>query len=363
MSGLTRQLRSRQSGLSLIELMVSITIGLIILTGVAYVFINTSDARRELERTSRQLENGRFAIDVLQDDLRLAGFYGELSVGSISSTTVPPTAVPTAPPDPCSTAQADWNQAIHVHLQGYAGGIGAPTSCLTSALNILPGTDILVVRRARTCVAGSTGCGTATNGLPYIQVGMCATVVTTHEIGLEGTASFPLLKKDCTTPANKRQYYVNIYYVSTDNGSGVNVPTLKRLTFTGAGFTVDPLVEGIEQFHVEYGLDTTVGGDGSPDVYVRDPNNYPEGACSDSCKVTNWMNAVTVRVFVISRSLETSPGYSDAKSYPLGDAGTVYTAAFPAVTYTPATADRGYRRHAYSALVRITNPAGRRDVP
>lgn len=358
-----QQLRVRQAGLSLIELMISITIGLIILTGVAYVFVNTSDARRELERTSRQLENGRFAVDVLTDDLRLAGFYGELNVGSVSATTVPATAVPSAPPDPCSVTASDWNQAIHVHVQGYAAGVGAPTSCLISALNILAGTDILVVRRARACVAGSTGCGTATSGTPYIQVGLCATVATTHQIGLQGTATFPLLKKNCATAADKRQYYVNIYYISTDNGAGVSVPTLKRLTFTPgtsasasapADFTVDPLVEGIEQFHVEYGLDTN--SDGAPDVYVSDPNDYPAAACSASCQVTNWMNVVTAHIYLVSRNLETTPGYVDAKTYQLGT-------VTGSVSFTPASSVAGYRRHAYSALVRITNPAGRKDVP
>ncbi|MEK6245193.1 MAG: PilW family protein [Pseudomonadota bacterium] len=365
MSTLPRRLRGRQAGLSLIELMISITIGLIILAGVAYVFANTSEARRELERTSRQLENGRFAIDLLSDDLRLAGFVGELNVASLSAGTVPATAVPAALPDPCSVAAGDWNSAIHLHLQGYYTGTGAPAACLPAGLNVLAGTDILVVRRARTCFAGSAGCGTVDNGKPYIQVSLCSGVPTTHDIGLQGTAAFALKKKDCTAAADKRQYYVHIYYVSTDNGAGANVPTLKRLTFTPgsaatatspANFTVDPLVEGIEQFHVEYGLDTDAAGTagyGTPDVYVNDPNDYPAGACLAACQVANWRNVVTAHVYVVSRGLEATPGYADAKTYQLGT-----------VTYTPASGEaRTYRRHAYSALVRITNPAGRRDTP
>lgn len=356
MSTMPRHLRGRQAGLSLIELMISITIGLIILAGVAYVFANTSEARRELERTSRQLENGRFAIDLLSDDLRLAGFVGELNVASLSAGTVPATAVPAALPDPCSVDAGDWNSAIHLHLQGYYTGTGAPTACLPAGLNILAGTDILVVRRARTCFAGSTGCGTVDSGTPYIQVSLCSSVATTHDIGLQGTAAFALKKKDCSTAADKRQYYVNIYYVSTDNGSGANVPTLKRLVFNPSstaapvGFTVDPLVEGIEQFHVEYGLDTD--SDGAPDVYVNDPNDYPAGACLAACKVANWMNVVTAHVYVVSRGLEATPGYSDAKTYQLGS-----------LSFTPASGVAAFRRHAYSALVRITNPAGRRDTP
>ena len=52
--------RRHQSGLSLIELMVSVTLGLLILSGVLVVFVNASAARNEVERTSRQIENGRF---------------------------------------------------------------------------------------------------------------------------------------------------------------------------------------------------------------------------------------------------------------------------------------------------------------
>ena len=48
-------LRQRQAGLSIVELMVSITLGLMILSGVLIVFVNTSAARMEVERTARQI--------------------------------------------------------------------------------------------------------------------------------------------------------------------------------------------------------------------------------------------------------------------------------------------------------------------
>lgn len=340
------------TGLSLIELMISITIGMIILTAVALVFVNASNSRKEIERNSRQIENGRYAIDLLADDVRLTGFYGELNVGQLTA--------PTTLPNPCSTAAADWNSAIPVHIQGYNAGSGAPTSCLPSTLNFQPNTDILVVRRARACVAGVGGCDTPsaagpvaapTTGYPYLQVSLCADETTTHVLGLQGTADFTTLHKtDCTTAASLRQYYVNIYFVSTDNGAGVSIPTLKRLEFNGASFTVTPLVEGIEHFNVEYGMDTTGPGgiaDGSPDAYVADPE---AGCATEACKVANWMSIVTAKIYVIARNLEPSSGYTDSKTYSLGS-----------LSYTPT--DLTYRRHAYSALVRIVNPSSRRDTP
>ena len=92
-NGARRALR----GFSIIELMTAITIGLLILAGLASVFVNSSNANREMKNNSEQIENGRFAIEFLSQDIRHAGFYGEL------------TALPAAPgsaPDPCTVPTA-----------------------------------------------------------------------------------------------------------------------------------------------------------------------------------------------------------------------------------------------------------------
>ena len=86
---------NRQSGFSLIELMVALTIGLLLLVGLTVLFANTNYTNRELQKVSQQIENGRYAIDTITQDLRLAGFYGHIdSLASIA----PPA---TTPPDPC----------------------------------------------------------------------------------------------------------------------------------------------------------------------------------------------------------------------------------------------------------------------
>ncbi len=68
--------RRRDSGFSLIELMIGMTIGLVLLTVLATVFDRTSGGRSDLDRVSRLIENSRFAVDVIGDDMRHAGFYG-----------------------------------------------------------------------------------------------------------------------------------------------------------------------------------------------------------------------------------------------------------------------------------------------
>ena len=151
--------RSSHLGFSLVELMIAMTIGLLLLAGLTTIFVSSSSASRELQQTSQQIENGRYAIDVVTQDLRLSGFYGHLhDLGAI--------AMPgTIPPDPCESANlAELQKDLHFPVQGYRGTIHATTpasdtapdisatSCggLLTAANLKAGSDILVVRRADT---------------------------------------------------------------------------------------------------------------------------------------------------------------------------------------------------------------------
>src|SRR5690242_8298963 len=89
------RLLKRQTGVSLVELMVALTIGLLLLTGLSLIFVNSSEANRELQKTAQQIENGRYATEIISQDLRLAGFYGHFHE------------LPAAPagfPDPCEIA-------------------------------------------------------------------------------------------------------------------------------------------------------------------------------------------------------------------------------------------------------------------
>jgi len=334
--------RRHQNGVTLVELMISLTLGLIILAALLTVFSNSSSARSELERTSRQIENGRYAIQLLANDLRVAGFYGELDVGSLP--------IPAVLPDPCSGNPAVWNAAVPLHVQGYDAGGGAPL-CLP--IDAKPGSDVLVVRRVKTCVAGVGTCENVVAGKPYIQNSLCNTDATQYVLHYDGAVAFPLLLKDCATPAGRREYVVNIYYISTNNGSGQNVPTLTRLELNGGVFVPVPLVEGIEEINIEYGLDND--GDGQPDVFSVDPTTYTYPGCTTCNPGNNWSNVVTVQLHLLARSVDISPGHLDTRTYRLG----LNAAGIP-VYVTPTD---HYRRNVYTAMVRIANAAGRRDKP
>jgi type IV pilus assembly protein PilW len=345
MSRHTKRAQAGEAGFTLVEFMVSIALGLVILAAVVSLFANTSSARGELERTSRQIENGRYAVELLSEDLGLAGFYGELNVAPIGA--------PAAVPDPCSTTATDWIAAIPVHVQGYDAGAGAP-SCLGS--NLKAGSDVVVVRRVRACVAGVSGCPAVSSGTPYLQVSLCSSeaATTPYLLGVSGATTYGLRLKDCATAAGLRQYLANTYFISTDNGAGQSIPTLKRRELTGAATIETPLVEGIDHLNVLYGIDND--GDGLPDAYTADPDTYSYAGCTTCTAPNNWTNVMTVQVFVLARNIEPSPGYTDTKTYTLGT-----DSAGAASTVGPF--NDAYRRHVYTSVVRVANAAGRRDVP
>lgn len=77
----------KQSGLSLVELMVSLVISTMILAGVLQIFISSKKSYSTEEALSRMQENARFAVGALSEDIRLTGFAG---CSGVSTTPIVP---------------------------------------------------------------------------------------------------------------------------------------------------------------------------------------------------------------------------------------------------------------------------------
>ncbi|MFT5397061.1 MAG: type IV pilus assembly protein PilW, partial [Gammaproteobacteria bacterium] len=144
------------SGLSLIELLVSVTIGSLLLLGLVSSFQTSSNSQRELEKAGQMIENGRYAIGLIGDDLRHAGFFDYFyDLGTWAPTTTLP--------DPCELGTAaDLEAAMAMPIQGYRAAnlstrpdVSGTNSCETNhftSANLQAGSDILVIRRAETAV-------------------------------------------------------------------------------------------------------------------------------------------------------------------------------------------------------------------
>jgi type IV pilus assembly protein PilW len=348
---------SNHAGFSLVELMVAITLGMLVMGTISAAFVSSSQARRETDQASRQVENGRYAMQLLGDDLALAGYYAEFDPRALPT--------PAAKPDPCATDVATLKAAMPLHVQGYDNPTAATIAALTCLSDVRPGTDIIVLRRTSTCVAGSAGCDAFVGGTtqPYFQAALCVSATELDSANAidyyamaTAAAGLTKHKRDCATLADFRRYVTRIYFVANNDNAGDGIPTLKRAELGATGFSIVPLVEGIENLQLEYGLDTSAVPDGAPDVFTADPDNYTGAGAAGA--TGNWRNAVAARVNVLARNTDSTPGYTDTKLYTLG-----LNADGSANAYTPAGSALSYKRHIFTAEVRLTNPAGRGVTP
>lgn len=68
--------RTRQQGLSLIELMITILLSSLLLLGVLQMFSNTSASDKANTALARLQESGRVALEIIKQDLRRTGYIG-----------------------------------------------------------------------------------------------------------------------------------------------------------------------------------------------------------------------------------------------------------------------------------------------
>ncbi len=403
-----------QRGFTLIELMVSVALGLLLMVALIAVFLNVSRTNTEMAKTNSLIENGRFAIDILQEDIAHAGFWGGYvpRFDDLSWTAVPGDA-PSLATDPCLAFNAtNWTTAykdalIGIPVQSYDA---SPTGCTALVTNKKASTDVLVVRHAANCLPEATNCEAENASKVYFQASFCEKEtedrLLTDPYPLSNlyryklsntTADFTLKKRGCTgtppgtvgTAADKRKFISNIYYIRTHAVTpGDGIPTLMRSSFnlvsgTPAHETPVALIEGIEGFAVELGIDAKSRCDTStnytnpiarvspstctavaiPASPAPNPNTLPTNRgdgvpeapfvrCTSGAPCTNVQlrDVVAVKLYVLARSLQTTPGHTDSKTYALGST-------------TLGPFNDGFKRHVFQTTVRLTNLSGRRETP
>jgi Tfp pilus assembly protein PilW len=461
---------ARVRGFTIVELMIAMTLSLMVLVALVSVFVNTSRSQAEMTKTNGLIENGRIAVQLLQEDIVHAGFWGGfLPAFDDMTATATPDDAPSVVPDPCK-AYSTWNSDDRAGLIGVGvqttDVVPSGTGC-QSPLVKRAGSDVLIVRHLETCVPGSGNCEADTVGRRYFQPSFCgaeknAGVVsgaTSNSVTLGGSAStttdiyngvairlvsgtgagqvrtvrayagssriatldkawsvipdgttaysfdyafgvasLPLHRRDCVgtgtpatlpltagTLAEKRRFESSIYYivdVAHPERAGEVVPTLVRAKFDTVAGSIghqppQTLIEGIENFRVELGIDDTSDaglpvdysapvdwadttktspqnrGDGVPDRFIRCTTAAP-------CTAGELSNVVAVKLYVLARARDATPGHTDSRTYCLGE--TDGAGACPAANSVAATND-AYKRHVFTTSVRLTNISGRRETP
>ena len=141
----------RSRGVSLIELLVALTIGSLLIIGAVTVYMNSRNTYRTNETAARLQEVARYALDTLEPDVRLAGYWGltgnPIYMSNASAPTAPEDAIDATVSNNCGT---NFTTNAAVAIEGRdgetTGGAGFDMTC--PAVDPVDWSDVLVVRRA-----------------------------------------------------------------------------------------------------------------------------------------------------------------------------------------------------------------------
>lgn len=296
-----------QLGLTLIELMVSLVIGSVLLIGAISVFEQSRSSHRINDSVALLQEKARFALDVLEPDLRLASFWGMTNHGEvIGGRAGQPDELPAISGDCASRWYVDVDNTIAgINGTNVVGGINASNAPMSSCLpngNYVAGTDIVVIRRA------SEGTVTPAAGLVAVHTNRMAGQIFS---GTTVPAGFGV------APAAQTFALISHgYYVSPDSVRfGTGVPSLRRKTLVaGPAIEDQEILSGVEDLQLQFGLDTDGDLDANRYVNANNPLIVPGDPAFDA-------NAqiVSVRLWLRVRTLQAEQGHTDSHAYVYAD--------------------------------------------
>jgi len=309
-------------GLSLIELMVAMVIGLILLGGVISMFITNKRIYTEQDEMGRLQENARFAMQMLIEDIRMAGYAGcadevdevENRVNGMTDDdellSFQNAVEGVDEADPASPSNSPWEasdsedqvvnmvagtDAISVRYLDPTGiQISSPMPNVSAELKVTPVGDLLSdgdIIAVSDCESADiiqlTNVQTGSNHLQHNAGG-----------GTTPGNATQALQKKYNTDAEVLRFVARRYFIGTGAGGG---PSLFRLENQDAA--AQELIEGVENMEILYGEDT-VGNDFIAETYV------------DAANVTNWDNVVSVRLWLLFRTVdETFSNPIDTRTY------------------------------------------------
>ena len=305
----------KQLGLSLVELMISITLGLVLMTGVIQMFLSSKSTFNNQQSLSRIQETGRLAIDFIARDVRMAAYYGCAKNSSGAVTLLNDLTV------------SGLHENFGVGIMGYDTAANVPHGASTDlSASPIPVTDtsILVVRSAsqlgslinapsndnnvfaytsaaavdpNNCVGNlcKGGAAVATDCAKSMVFAINSLAVVANKLTINHTDAWAKVVAGESTPitfvaGQVMPMNTTVYFLATRAGS--NIPSLWQKINNG---TPIELLEGVEKMNVTYAtLDTPP----KPRVITTGYRKASEIAAAD------WPNVISVRVDLVVSSLE-----------------------------------------------------------
>jgi type IV pilus assembly protein PilW len=310
-----------QRGTGLIEVMISLTLGLLILVALLKAYTDSKATFRTQDSVARLQENARYAVNIISRDLRMAGYRGcvrDASAAALKNTLNTPSAF-------------RYDFAVPVQgFEGHANGTWTPSldgdlASVTRATDVIAVRGVLdtgtIVRQEMPNTSADLKVTDNMSPLPLangdiVMVSDCQgsaifqiTNFTAnngniaHNTGIvsppPGNATQDLGRR---YPAGSQVFKVaTTSYFIRDSSSGSGPALWQRVGDSPA----QELAEGVIDMQVQYGLDTD--GDLMPNSYVNASTN------------PNYRNVVSVRIAMLFRSLENASNDIDQRSFTLLD--------------------------------------------
>lgn len=293
----------RHHGVTLIELLVSLVIGGLLIAGAVSVYMQSRNTYRVTETAARLQEVARYALDTIEPDIRMAGFWGLTHRADFVENRGGPAdtvqAVATGITRNCGT---NWIVDAARFVDGRdatsTGGAGYDLACAAATPAEWPSatpaawSDVLIVRRA------SSDIRPLTNGRAQIQTNRMRGVIFKDGALPAGFSASPA--------SETRDLVVHAYYISRSGADANGLPQyhLRRQTLVGGGPRVDDIeiISGVEDLQVQFGIDRN--DDGNSDQYVN-----PGAAILATARITS------ARIWLRIVSEEREVGFTDTTNY------------------------------------------------
>ena len=296
-----RRPRPLAEGVSLIELLVALTIGLVMMVGAVTVYLKARDTYAASESTARLQETARYALNAIESDLRMANFWGLHNRADFVSAN-------TASTFPACGTITNWATDVANYVAGNNNGYAL--SCAASGGGATSNTDVLITRHASAVRLSPQSPTIAT---PYRTHVLVVSSRTAAEIfvpeDLSGAIPTGYATSDPTGApplADTRQMTVNAYYVSRDSSVATGYPALRRkVLIAGPAISDEEVIPGVEDLQFQIGVDTT--GDANADLFVN-PGSVPAGGLP-----------VSVRVWLRIRAQDIDVAHKDTQAYTYAD--------------------------------------------
>jgi type IV pilus assembly protein PilW len=361
-----------QRGLSLVELLVAIAIGAVLIFGATQAYVDSRNAYAVNESVARMQENGRYAMSVLEPDLRMSNYWGLQKGGDIVSNNAKKTAAAASFAGPAATS-CGTNYGIDLEQNVEGTDASYPTTvstCLPYNNKAVTTADTLTVRRASTVES--------TAAANFGSLRICSS--RGGAILVTDTSTSPVCLGAAATPKNAQinDLIVNLYYVDQDSAQSVGYPSLRRYWLDVNGsvgakntFQEAEIVAGVEDMQVEFGVDRTGGYGTSGGAAVQ---YLPAGTTLSGLlnSVTNPAQVVSVRIWLLVRGDTPEVGFTDDRVYVYGSrtdatnkTGDLNTAGDAGKAFQPSlntdnspTGLKHYRRVLISRTIQVRNALG-----